>query len=178
MDRRSFLLCLPAVTLAACATNTQDRLDENGLPLPQLYDIKPKDKDKIRFRMLDGINALREARGVDPVSFDTKLNASAATHAQDMSRQNRPWHFGSDASSPFDRARRVGFPGQVLGEVLSETFETELETLAAWMERPDTRDIILDERATAIGFSWKQERSGKIWWVLTTGNFDGTNYGS
>jgi uncharacterized protein YkwD len=49
-----------------------------------------------------------------------------------MSVQNRPWHFGSDGSSPLDRARRAGYTGTLLGELISETFESEVETLAAW----------------------------------------------
>jgi uncharacterized protein YkwD len=58
---------------------------------------------------------------------------------------------------------------EFLGETISETYETELDTLAAWMEQPETRAIILDPRARRIGFSWYQEDSGKIWWTLVTG---------
>ncbi len=57
----------------------------------------------------------------------------------------------------------------MLGENISETFETELETLAAWMDEPDTRDVILERRASDMGFAWFQETSGKIWWTLIMG---------
>ena len=33
----------------------------------------------------------------------------------------------------------------------------------------DTRDIIMDPRATELGMGWYQEPSGKIWWVMVTG---------
>ena len=62
--------------------------------------------------------------------------------------------------------RRVGYPGTMPGENISETYETELETLGAWMEQPDTRAVILDKRAVNLGFAWFQENSGKIWWTL------------
>ena len=88
--------------------------------------------------MLDAVNSLRQAAGAPPVQLNAKLNAAAATHARDMSVQNRPWHFGSDGSSPIDRVARVGYPGQLVGENISETFETELETLSAWMDTPNT----------------------------------------
>ena len=58
----------------------------------------------------------------------------------------------------------------MLGENISETYETELETLSAWMEQPDTRDIILDRRATDMGFAWYQESNGKLWWTLILGS--------
>jgi uncharacterized protein YkwD len=63
----------------------------------------------------------------------------------------------------------VNYTGTFLGEVISETFQTELETLSAWMKDPDTRAIILDPRARELGFAWYQETSGKIWWTLLTG---------
>ncbi|CUH64937.1 hypothetical protein TG4357_01587 [Thalassovita gelatinovora] len=87
-----------------------------------------------------------------------------------MSVQNRPWHFGSDGSSPLDRVKRVGFEGQFRGENISETYETELVTLGAWMDQTDTRRVILDPTVTDVGFSWYQESNGKIWWTLVLGS--------
>lgn len=170
MKRRTLVLGLTAFALAGCATGTRGRIGADGLPLPQVYQIDPNDADDIQFRMLDGVNALRAARGAPPVAFDASLNAAAATHARDMSLQNRPWLFGSDGSSPLDRARRVGFRGRLLGENISESFETELETLAAWMKQEDTRNVILDPQARNMGFAWFQEPAGKIWWVLNMGS--------
>lgn len=132
--------------------------------------MRPGDTDRIQFRMLDSINALRAAAGQAPLTFDSKLNAAAATHARDMSIQNRPWHFGSDGSSPIDRVNRVGFDGRLIGENISETYESELETLGAWMEQEDTRRVILSPDAQRMGFSWYQEPNGKIWWVLVVGS--------
>jgi uncharacterized protein YkwD len=86
-----------------------------------------------------------------------------------MSVQNRPWHFGSDGSSPLVRAQRSGFTGRLLGENISETYETELETLSSWMAQPDTRVVIMDPLATRLGFAWFQEPGGKIWWTMVTG---------
>lgn len=142
----------------------------DGKPLPRLYRIPVGATAKIQYRVLDSINSLRQVAGAPPVQLDAKLNAAAATHSRDMSIQNRPWHFGSDGSSPIDRVRRVGYPGIMLGENISETYETELETLGAWMEQPDTRRVILDKQAANLGFAWFQERSGKIWWTLIMGS--------
>ena len=55
---------------------------------------------------MDAINALRGAAVVGALSLNAQLNAAAATHSRDMSVQNRPWHFGSDGSSPIDRLAR------------------------------------------------------------------------
>lgn len=156
--------------LAACtAPGTAMRMGPDGRPIPVIYRIRERDVPRIQARMRDAINTVREQSRLAPVELNVQLTSAAATHARDMSIQGRPWHFGSDGSSPIDRVRRVGYTGQFLGETLSETFETELETLTAWLEQRDTRAIILDPRARELGFSWYQEANGKLWWVLTTG---------
>ena len=135
----------------------------------RVYKISPSLAEKIPFRMLDAINALRGARAVGALTFDAALDAAALTHSRDMSMQNRPWHFGSDGSSPLSRVQRVGYTGIFLGELISETFETELETLSAWMNDTNTRAVLMDPQARQMGFAWYQETSGKIWWTLLTG---------
>ncbi|MCA3500333.1 MAG: CAP domain-containing protein, partial [Rhodobacter sp.] len=71
--------------------------------------ITAGDIGEIQFRALDSVNTLRGARGLQPLELNAQLNAAAATHSRDMAVQNRPWHFGSDGSSPIDRVRRVGY---------------------------------------------------------------------
>lgn len=168
MVRILVLLFSAVLALSACSS-PESQLGTDGKPLPTLYRIRSGDTAKIQYRMLDSINSLRQAAGQGEVSLDSQLNAAAATHARDMSIQNRPWHFGSDGSSPIDRVKRVGYPGNLVGENISETYESELETLAAWMDQSDTRRVILSPEARKMGFSWLQEPGGKIWWTLVLG---------
>ncbi len=169
MLRKILLFAALAFSLVACATPEPIQFGPDGKPIPQVYRINEEDTADVQFRFLDGVNALRAASGVQQVNLSAELNAAAATHSRDMSLQNRPWHFGSDGSSPLDRVARAGFRGQLLGENISESYESELETLAAWMTQDDTRNVILDPRATDIGISWFQEPSGKIWWTAIFG---------
>ncbi len=166
---RLFGLGLIAVlTLAGCQT-TAPQLGPDGRPLPKAYIIKPADEGRIIYSMVDSVNTLRQAAGAQPLTPNAQLTAAAATHSRDMAVQNRPWHFGSDGSSPLLRVQRTGYPGKMVGENISETYETELETLSAWMELPDTRAVIMDPAARDVGFAWYQEPNGKIWWTLVTG---------
>lgn len=170
--KRLVVLLLPlALVLAACSTTpaAPPQLGPDGKPLPKLYRIPSGAEGRIQFRVLDSVNSLRGAKGLESVELDAQLNAAAATHARDMSVQNRPWHFGSDGSSPNDRVRRVGYTGRLIGEAISETYETELETLAAWMDEPGTREVILSPEARDLGFAYFQEDNGKIWWTLVMG---------
>ena len=165
MLRRNLVLGTAALALAACARGN-GRLGVDGVPAARIFRITPEDANLIPFRMQDSINTLRQAAGAGPVQVDAQLNAAAATHSRDMAAQNRPWHFGSDGSSPLDRLARVGYNGTLVGEAISESFESDAATLAAWMLNPDTKEIILDRSATRMGISWFQEDGGKIWWTL------------
>lgn len=158
------------LVLSACESPAPVRMGPDGKPMPVARQIPSSETNKITYRMVDSVNELRAAAGSAPVQLNPQLTAAAATHSRDMSIQNRPWHFGSDGSSPIDRVARAGYPGQMLGETISETFETELETLAAWMQQKDTRDIILDKRARNMGFAWYQDANGKVWWTLLMGS--------
>ncbi len=167
---RLLTLCLAAIlVLAGCTSPTPSPLGPDGRPLPKAYAIKPGDEARITYSMVDSINSLRSAKGAAPLTLNPLLTAAAATHSRDMAVQNRPWHFGSDGSSPLLRVQRTGYQGRMLGENISETYETELETLGAWMELADTRAVVLDPAARDVGFAWFQEPGGKIWWTLVTG---------
>ncbi|APX89849.1 hypothetical protein BV394_09075 [Brevirhabdus pacifica] len=169
MIRKIALLLLPTLFFAACSQTTFVAAD-GTTKVGKVYRLPAGNSDKVQLRMLDSVNALRQAAGVSPVVLNAQLNAAAATHSRDMSVQNRPWHFGSDGSSPLERAARVGYTGTLKGEAISETFETEVETLAAWMEEEGTREVILDPAARDMGFAYYQETNGKIWWTLVLGD--------
>jgi uncharacterized protein YkwD len=171
MKRSTFLLGIAGFALTACASApAPPQLGPDGKPLPKVYRIRSGDTARVQFRMLDAVNALRQASGAPALELNARLTAAAATHARDMSLQNRPWHFGSDGSSPIDRVQRAGYTGRLVGEAISETYETELQTLGAWMEANNTRTVILDPSARDMGFAWFQESNGKIWWNLVLGS--------
>lgn len=116
---RVFLILVAGLMsfVAACAP-----APDGNTSAGQVYRIR--NADKVQLRMLDFVNALRQAAGTQQVQLNAQLTAAAATHSRDMSVQNRPWHFGSDGSSPLDRVARAGFVGDVIGETISETYES------------------------------------------------------
>ena len=105
MTRLGFALVFVLAGVTACAP-PPPQLGADGKPLPRVYRIT--NEAEVTFRMLDGVNALRDAAGVQRLTLNAQLTAAAETHARDMSRQNRPWHFGSDGSSPLQRVALDG----------------------------------------------------------------------
>jgi uncharacterized protein YkwD len=160
MSRLALAAAAAAAALAACAP-TQPT---GGVPRLSAADAAP-----IRLRHVDAVNAARAAEGLGPLQLSGELNAAADTHARDMSVQKRAWHFGSDLTSPRERAFRAGYRGEIVGENLSEGSDSDLTVLASWLDFRDTRNVILDPRARGLGLGWYQEPTGKIWWVELIG---------
>lgn len=153
------------IALSACTTTTGSVAGDGS----KAVRMKRWSDATISKRHLDEVNSYRANAGLSALVLSEELQKASKAHAQDMSRQNRPWHFGSDGSSPLLRATRAGFLGEVRGENIAETFESDGFTLNAWMQDPLTRDVILDPSATYLGISYYQESGGKIWWVQMLG---------
>ena len=126
----------------------------------------------LRARHLEMLNALRVENGLKTLKLSNELSAAAKTHALDMARQQRAWNYGSDASSPQDRANVSGFRGLILGENVSETYEGEYDVLDVWYKYSISRNVLLDPKATHVGLSWYQDNKGKVWWVQAIGLSD------
>ena len=171
MPRNVALLLTAGLALAACAAPmpVSAPMGADGRPQQVVYRIAAADAPRVRQRTQDGINTMRAQNGLPPLQGNAQLSSAAATHAQDMSFQSRPWHWGSDGSSPMQRAQRAGYRGMFIGELISETFENEFETVNAWMTEPETRRVILDRRATEVGVGWHQDSNGKLWWTVVLG---------
>ena len=166
MDRRRFIGSgMALVTVAACTPVPEN---VNGVRM-----ISPGEADGIRTQHVDTLNAFRASRGLQPVQLSGRLVAAAATHARDMSVQRRAWHFGSDGTSPADRAARAGYAGRVVGENISESFDEEVALFQSWVNDPVTRQVMADPTADNVGLGWFQERNGKLWWVQLLGDSDG-----
>lgn len=156
------LMCFALVSCVGGNANSYLGYSKSGL-------IKLYDSAKIRLRHLDVVNALRQERGLTTLTYSSELNASANTHALDISNQKRAWNFGSDFSSPQERAEVSSFSGIVRGENVSETFEGEFEVLQVWLKNSLSSKIILDDKANQLGLGWYQDPNGTIWWVQVLG---------
>ena len=149
----------------SCVSNTGD-IYEGRKKSGRIENFDPVE---IRNRHLDYLNALRQERGLENLQISNSLNSSAATHARDIFKQQRAWNFGSDGSSPQQRAEVSGFKGIVTGENISETYEGEFLVLQVWLKNSFSRNVLLNKEATHLGLGWYQQESGKIWWVQVLG---------
>jgi uncharacterized protein YkwD len=158
---RPFLAAFLALGLLAGCESPQPA---GGVPRISEADAAP-----IRLRHLDAVNAFRRSQGLGALELSAALNAAADTHARDMWVQNRAWHFGSDLTSPRERAFRAGYAGELAGENLSESADSDLTVLQTWLDFADTRGVVADPEARYLGLGWHQDPTGKLWWVQLIG---------
>lgn len=163
MTLRAFLVMLSVLALTACAPPVPEEV--NGVRM-----IPDSEVNDIRTAHVDALNAFRASNNLPPVTLSARLTAAAATQARDMSVQRRMWHFGSDGTSPADRAARAGYSGRVLGENISESFDDPVTLFQSWVDDPTTRPVMLSPEADNVGIAFYQERNGKLWWVQLLGD--------
>ncbi len=156
-------------SMVACS-DPSDLPVEDEVVVSRIYEIDEREASKIPLLVLISVNRFREQESLGELSYSAELNAAAFTHAGDMSLQNRPWHFGSDRSSPIFRAQRAGYQGHLVGENISESFEPPVDVIRSWMNGEPTRVNLLDPDANDLGLGWKQDDDGRIWWVLLVGS--------
>ncbi|MBE3638251.1 CAP domain-containing protein [Mangrovicoccus algicola] len=155
-----------ALCLSGCGGSSVQRV-------PGAPHLRASDLDEVQMNMLESVNDMRRLAGVAPVALSPELSRAAAAQAADISAQKRAWAWGSDWSSPYARIARAGYPGQLVAELYSQSFDTELETLTAWLQDEAWAESIRDPAATDLGFAFHQDASGMIWWVLTLGSRGG-----
>ncbi len=156
---RPFLAVLAVLAaLVGCAPTTSG-----------VSQMSATDTNATRLRVLDAVNAVRIEQALSPLRYSAELNAAAETHARDMSVQGRAWHFGSDKTSPRERAFRAGYFGELSGENIAEGTDTDLVVLKSWLDFGDTRAIMLDPVARGMGLGWYKDATGKTWWVQLVG---------
>lgn len=150
------LLLILGTTLSGCVMTTGPKAAVETAVSPQM-------------QLLSDVNAARTKVGATPLQTSAALQTAAGAHAKDMAGQNRAWHFGTDGSSPLDRARAAGFAGALVGEAISESTTDVTTVMNGWMKTRDTRDILMDGAARQIGVGHYRDKRGRSWWVVLTG---------
>ena len=69
-----WLLVFCLLWLSGCNALGPPELGPDGKPLPKIYKLKRQNVAQVKFRMLDAVNALRIAKGIQVLEFNSELN--------------------------------------------------------------------------------------------------------
>ena len=100
---------------------------------------------------LAAVNSARAAEGRGALVYDTRLEAAARAHGEDMVAQGFFSHTGSEGSDIAARLRRVGYPFCFGAENIAAGQHSLEAVMAGWMASRGHRRNILNRKAEAVG---------------------------
>ncbi len=120
--------------------------------------ISPNDPEKDA-ALETGINDVRMNNGLPILKHSNKISQAALRHSNDMAYNGVTNHIGSDGSDPGDRLNDACYHWQAYGEVLAGGYRSSAEAIAAWMDSPDHKDIILSDVFTEFGGAYAYNKN-------------------
>ena len=100
-----------------------------------------------------------------PLEIDEQLNLAAQVHAEDMYENKFFKHKGSDGSRVGDRATRMGYDWQAIGENISAGYPNVMAAFEGWKSSPPHCENMMSPDYKHMGAGKKGS-----YWVQTFGN--------
>ena len=170
---------------SVCATGTIDgerfRTDELIARVVSVdggsgtYKLRLKDHgslDKITRKVVRLTNRERKRKGIDKLSFNSKLQKAAQSHADDMDLTGRYLaHDSSDGRVLRDRIDAVGYDWSYISENAAVGQASPKAVVQSWMNSPGHRANMLDPEIQEIGVGYAiDDVSGRPYWVQNFGS--------
>jgi hypothetical protein len=104
---------------------------------------------------LTEVNRLRAQQGLAPVRYEARLYAAAYAHSLE---QMKDGYLGHDSRDPAratlgQRVGLEGYVGRTYAEVVAKDFPDARSVVAAWMDSPRHREVLLDPDLTEAAFA-------------------------
>ncbi len=118
------------------------------------------------------LNIYRAQKGLSPVKLNAKLTAAATKHAEDLARNDRLSHYGSDGSDAWERVQRTGYPARRAAENVGRGQRTLGEILDGWQKSRDHNANLLlaDADEMGIAMAYNPDTQFKTYWALVLGS--------
>lgn len=111
------------------------------------------------------INAERQKRKLEPLSYDAPLTQIAIIKAQDMVNRNYFEHVSPYYGAPWDLATLFDYSYTSFGENIARNIPSPVVAVKAWMASPSHRDNILKAHYTNTGVAVSKDSKGNYYWV-------------
>ena len=119
-------------------------------------------------RVTDLVNAERARYGLQPLSYDSRMDLAAERHNLVQASTNTMAHDGIGDGTPGDRIRATGFR-DAWGENVATGQLSPEQVVAEWMASPGHRRNILDPEYRRIGVSYTVAANGRTFWAQEFG---------
>lgn len=128
------------------------------------------DFSAVKAEMLAGVNRLRAEAGVPPLVEDSRLDAAAQEHAEDMLARGYYDHRSPEGRQVGDRVKAEGYSWRLVAENLAAGHVTVDAALDAWMKSSGHRANLLRPNVTDFGFGLAIgpfDNRHRVLWVQT-----------
>ncbi|MFL7891131.1 MAG: CAP domain-containing protein [Anaerolineales bacterium] len=150
--------------------------------------IQPNDLER-DIAVEAGINDIRGLNNLPRFANSKKIAQAALQHSNDMADNNFFAHAGSDGSGVGDRLEDTCYDWRAYGEIIAAGYRTPEGVIAAWMESPGHKAVILDPILEEFGAGYAYNSSSKFkhYWtvdfglsanslLMTSGDFHACSY--
>ncbi|WP_354644021.1 CAP domain-containing protein [Kitasatospora camelliae] len=120
-------------------------------------------------QVVDLTNAERAKAGCGPLQADSRLQAAAQGHADDMAARNYYEHSSPEGRHADDRMRAAGYPVGAWGENIHRSPRDAAAAVRDWMNSPAHRENILNCAYKHLGVGVNMSANGP-WWVQNFGS--------
>jgi hypothetical protein len=118
---------------------------------PELFKVYAADIDINE--LVNSANSERLARGIKPLTIDSRLVSAAKSKGEDMINKDYWSHYGPNNESPWDFILGAGYDYTYAGENLAKDFSSAAPIHSAWMASPSHRDNIINPSFENIGIA-------------------------
>ncbi len=110
-----------------------------------------RDRETVRQAVLDEVNRIRHARGLEALVRNERADMAAQAHAEDMLQRDFYDHRTPEGKGPRERATEAGFTPRGIAENIAKVVTTPEDAVARWMSSSGHRRNILLRRARQQG---------------------------
>ncbi|KJK55486.1 sigma-70 family RNA polymerase sigma factor [Saccharothrix sp. ST-888] len=146
-------------------TRTAARAASSPSAAPAIRQTAPS---SIQQQVIDLVNTERSKAGCSPVRNNSKLQAAAQGHSDDMAARNFFDHTNPDGAGPQARIEAAGYRWSTWGENIARGQSDPAAVMDSWMHSPGHRANILNCAFTELGVGVHQG-SGGPWWTQDFG---------
>jgi cysteine-rich secretory family protein len=108
---------------------------------------------------LAAVNTFRADNGLKPLVLDARLSRAAAMQSQAQAERSWIGHYGSDGSTPKDRAERAGYHAKIASETVASGQKSFSDAMRFREQSSGHRTNLLRPKVTAIGVAMARMRA-------------------
>ena len=101
-----------------------------------------------------GMNRERAARGLGPLTLETRLSLAAQDRVDDMLTKHYFDHVSPDGINPFEWVRKRGYKYDMIGENLALGYRSSQSVVTGWMNSPGHRKNVLKSGFDEVGIAF------------------------